>query len=175
MGKSKLRGGLGRLRTPRSLARAAITVASAAVVLAVPLAHGKPAPDPTKLIVTGLGKPVQATLAYQCLPDGKGGGSCTAAPATLKPTGIVTLRPHARVTLLLGDAANYVRWSIGRVGRNGKPTITSTGQALAATSSRKRWRFSLPDRIGRATFMGFYALYPNASASWVVGARVKNR
>jgi hypothetical protein len=156
----------------RSTLRGALVAALAVGLLAVPLAAATAPPDPTKLVVTGLGKPVQGTLGYHCLPDGNGSGQCT-NPGPVKPTGIVKLRPNARATMLLGAPATYARWAIGRPGPDGKPRLLASGQAYATTKSGKRWRFQLPAKIGRATFAAFEAYYVDAYASWETGARVQ--
>lgn len=152
--------------------RCALAAVLALGLLAVPLAAATAPPDPTRLVVIGLGKPVQGTLGYHCLPNDQGSGQCT-NPGQVKPTGTVTLRPKARGTLLLGAPATYARWAIGRVGANGKPQILASGQAYATTKSGKRWRFQLPAKIGRAKFAAFEAFYVNAYASWETGARVQ--
>jgi len=159
--------------------RRTVTVCATAVlgcVLAAgPLARAadKP-PDFTRMIVKVGKKSVQATLGTNCVPSADGQGSCTEASYPLKTTGKVTVKRGQQVTLLFGAPAGYVSWRAARLSAKGEEVITAKGEAKAVTKTKKRWRLTLPKNLSRSTkLLGFSVVYPNAYASFEVGAAVK--
>jgi hypothetical protein len=159
----------------RSAATVLASTVLACVLAAGPLARAadKP-PDFTRMIVKVGKKSVQATLGTHCVPTADGGGSCSEADYPLKTTGKVTIKARQHITLLFGAPAGDVSWRAARVTSKGVEVITAKGEARPVTKTKKRWRLTLPKSMRKSTkLLGFNVNYPNAFASFEVGASVR--
>ena len=153
---------------------ATIAAVLASALTAGSLAQADTAPDFTRLIVKVGKRSVQATLGTHCVPTADGKGQCDTAAYPLKTTGSVTLSRGGEVTLLFGAPAGYVSWRAARIDGTGKEVPVATGEAKVVTKTKKRWRITLPKNLRRSTkLLGFSVNYPNAFASFEVGATVK--
>lgn len=132
-------------------------------------------PDYRTLIVQSYKQKAPATLGYNCVPAADGtGGTCSELPKyPLDFKNTVTIRPGGEVTLLTAARASYVNWRAARIDGRGEEVITAKGEAKAVTKTGKRWRIELPRRMHRSTdLLGFDVIYPNAYASFEIGAKI---